>query len=268
MHSLDSLPIPLFGSQGASNAIRALCSKGKRSSKSYFPKVHGWSNEHARVKTNGTNSEHTSDIQNWFRMVIGDEENAHTRIDDCALDVEQTIACFATMAWEKSEITFCRMQILITEGGSLMDFYNDYLGCARAIYYRLELDPKQPGPMFTEPQPHIHTVPKGAPRLPFFCGEREFLPLAFLEFIYLNHKTDKWTKWAQQVSGFKKPDLDTKALIEAFTHGEGKLWKARSTFGPQLRELKCILAAAKRDHARDEPAPSTQLDFMNYWQAT
>jgi hypothetical protein len=266
MNSRTSLPNPLFSSDGVVNVLGALKSKKRPSGSAHFPKVHGWSSENSRVKVFDEDvNKPILVLQKWFRNLIGDESTARQRIDDCAID--ENIACLAAVDWNDDILDFCRMQILITERGNLMDFYRDTEEKVSAVYYRLELDPNQPGPLFTEPQPHVHVVPKGPPRFSFTSPENEFLPLAFLEFIYLHHKPIKWCSWAREVCSLKKPTLKFEGLLQVFSDGKGRLWKERRNFRSDLNELKTILGSAKRDEMRDLPKLSPDLGLLNYWPA-
>ena len=274
MSSKNSLPTnPIFSSFGVVNVLGALNSKGRSSGSAHFPKIDGWTAENNRVKSVDKNLIRLDEdsknlkviLQTWFRNLIGEEATARKRIDACGID--ENIACLAAVKWDADILNFCRMQILITQDGNLMDFYCGKKSDVTAVYYRLELDPNEPGSMFTEPQPHIHTVPKGSPRFPFLSPKDEFLPLAFLEFIYLNHKPEKWRAWACEVCKFKKPTLEFGAIAQAYDE-TGRLWNARDSFRSDLNELKAILGSVKRDEVRKIPKLSPDLNLLNYWPAS
>jgi hypothetical protein len=262
MPSLTSIPDnPLFSSPGVVNVIGTLKSHRRPSGSAHFPWVDGWTGDNIRVKVI---DENTTDmqavLQGWFMKLIGPAATARQRIDECGID--DNVACFAAVAWNNNILEFCRMQVLVTKGGNLMDFYRASNSDVTANYYRLELDPYQPGPMFTEPQPHVHTVPSGSPRFAFFSQVDEFLPLSFLEFIYLNHQAEKWRIWARNECNFRNPMINFDGVLQAFN--DGRLWRDRAAFLPELTAIKCILGSVKRNEVRDSPKLSQELPLFNY----
>lgn len=63
------------------------------------------------------------------------------------------------------------------------------------FYYRLDFDIDKPGSTFDHPYPHIHTRQNDIPRMQFSMDPDIFLPITFLEFLYLNHYKAEWNFW-------------------------------------------------------------------------
>lgn len=269
----QSLNKMLF-SQGAANVISALAPTGRPSGSAHFPWVTGWTDENARVKVTHTERFNLNEIlRGWFRDLIGNSNNPEVRIEQCQIEsrIENRIstepvagmACVAAVAWNAGVLDFCRMQVLVTHRGDLLDFYLGQNPEVTAQYYRLELDARQPGPLFTHPQPHVHSVPDGPPMFAFNSPSDEYLPISFLEFIYLNHFAVEWRSWAEAVCRRNKPDLPFANLVEHYNKGEilGVLPK----FESHIAELKLILGAEKRMAVNDAPKLSPTLSTLNYW---
>lgn len=242
---------PLF-SHAANTAIRNFDPDGRPSGRATFPSRHTWEQVTFRVQSNET-------VRDWFKQAIGPEETADSRINDCA--IEDYFALFGGIAWDNDGIHFCGLQALVTTGGNLLDYYSGNEG-TRASYYRLDVDLRMPGPVFKEPMPHVHCVPDGAPRFAFVCRTDEFLPIAFIEFIYLNHFHDKWIKWARSELSKRGGSLPFESIVDAFN--SGSIVPQIEQFKPHLVELKRVLSSAKRERVPNALALNASMAYLNY----
>ena len=253
MPSRDVLTSQLF-SNGANNAIEALSPRGRPSGNSSFPNRTGWANVDLRVGPSET-------VCEWFQRIIGSPEAPESRISDCAIN--DRFAFYRYMRWNSEGISSCSLQALVTTNGDLLDFYiNDPKSEASAYYYRLDLALNAPGPLFKEPTPHLHFVPDGSPRFSFFCPQGEFLPTAFVEFVYLNHFHDDWLKWAEFESTSRDPNLPFERITTAFE--SAAILGSIAEFRPHLASLKNVLFAAKRSRIPNAPQINEAINDLNY----
>lgn len=250
----------IFDSEGVRNVVSALAPHGGPSGTSRFPTWNRWVHGETRVNGPGSGMLSPATLRQWFQQVVGNESGDSDRIAD--MQIEDNIACLGTIQWSEGHLIFCRMQVLVTTGGDLMDFYLGENTSMGGYYYRLELDPSQPGPLFTEPQPHVHTQPDGPPRFPFHSPPDDFLPLSFLEFIFLNHKPQQWKNWAERVCKSQRPDLPFKNLADQFA--SGKISENLEKYETHLEDLKKILRAAKRQVLDDAPKLGGYMSVLNY----
>lgn len=259
MSSKGRISPPLFRSEGANNFLTALRTS-RTSGDARFPRF--WSKENIRVKDLAEGDSQAA-LEQWFKRLTSDGEEKS--IDECT--IEENIACVASIEWKDDVLMFCRIQALITNGGNLRDFCKADDTATTAVYYRLELDADQPGPLFMEPQPHVHVVPQGAPRLLFHPPINEYLPVAFLEFIYLNHALQKWHDWAEEVCTKANPDIDFKGVKQAYELGNGILWKNRLKWQTTLDAIRFITSSEKRSKISEFPKLHTDLSIINLWPA-
>ncbi len=246
---------PLF-TVAANNAIQCLSDGGKKGD-CRFPRYQGWDETLPRVKTlKGEDEDKT--LLNWFKRVIGGGRDRKKRLNECAL--ENRFAFFGKIVWTKEGVTFCGLQALVTEG-TLEEFLEE--SSNEATYYRLDFDPTKPGPLFKECQPHIHSTFEGPPRFPFWPRPNEFLPTAFIEFIYLNHFHDLWLSWAEREAEFGNKMLPFVSIVEAYKSTD-QLMLRLDEFKSHIAELKGILHAAKRKHVPNAPLVSDGITLINY----
>lgn len=244
---------PLF-SEGANNAIQALYPHNEKSGDVAFPPRHQAS-ESLRVGGSET-------LHEWFRRVIGPDDVADSNIDRCA--IRDNFAFFGRVSWDADGINYCGLQALVTRECSLTDYY---LADASSIqklvvfYYRLDLDVKMPGPVFKEAMPHIHCIPDGPPRFPFVCSD-EYLPVSFLEFIFLNHFHDDWLKWARSEVSKRGADLPFEGIVEGYN--SGSIVERIGEFRLNLAALKKLLFDAKRARVPNAPQPNQCVFDLNY----
>lgn len=188
-------------------------------------------------------------VQQWFRRVIGNDD-IEQRIEQCA--VADDCAFFGEISWANDAIHYCRFQVLITVGMTLSQFYSQ--ASESLFYYRLETDLSALGQLFSHPQPHLHTLPKDAPRFPFIARNNEFILISFLEFIFLNHFYNSWLKWAENKGTTR---ISREAFEDIVFSFEGsKTRHIVQDLGSEIAELKSALREAKE---AEVPNPLTML---------
>lgn len=244
-------PPELF-SKGASQAVSILAGINRGRGTAQFP---GWFNEDTRINEGQS-------IAGWFKAVVGRESEANTRIHESAIN--DRLAMFGCVSWQDGDISFCRLHAVVVLDRTVFDLYStDDMESPEVQYYRLDYDPKQPGPMFSEPLPHIHCWPGGAPRIPLPGNNDESLPVRFLEFIYLNHFHQDWTKWVKaEVTHRLSEGFPIEAIVEGFA--TGSILTRLGVFDPYLKELRTILKVAKRDYCRSRPLIPEVIQTLNY----
>ena len=178
----------------ASSNLLAFLNPGRRpSGKSYYPKQ-------LKNRESETIVSKSEPVADWFVRIIDTILDGDIK----ACEIEDNVAVFVIVKWENNRINYINFQVFITIEGNLEKFYNGF-SSIKHQYFRLDLDDRylySESPMtsiFSEPMPHIHSIPKGPPR--FFLNYRESknIILDFIELIYLNYRYDKWLEWAQTV---------------------------------------------------------------------
>jgi hypothetical protein len=216
-------------SRGVQNLCTMLRAHGGRSA---FPG--GYSLERAAA------TETTAD---WFRRCVDLYMNGDPR--RCAIDDHLQIGVVGVLDTNKAgEVGYLNLQaVVVREGFDLDDLY---LGRSDvdAAYIRLDFDPTRSlGPMFREPQPHLHHQHDGAPWQPFPSHR----PVAdFAEMLFRNWHHDRWMEWAAAVwsearkaSGKYDPRDDPfPVLVSAFNGSNIELLRSRA---PQLEEIRGAL---------------------------
>lgn len=200
---------PLFGSSGAQNLLAMLRSHAGTTGRGAFPR--SWSQSMSR--NSGTTP------AAWFAGCVDalgvDPEN-------CAIDTN--IACFGVVDWQNTtELTYVCLHVLVATESAVEDVYCDW--SLPSHYFRLEIDPTKPGPLFKEPSPHVHVHLDGEPRFAFGTAARPYVLQDFLEFIYRNYQYERWAAWARTV--FKEreaKDIEElelfDGLVQAFKRGQ------------------------------------------------
>ena len=197
-------------------------------------------------------------VHTWFRRLIG-STSSDERIDDCAIN--SNFAFFGSVHWDRSWITRCSFQALVTTDDSLSKFYHD--GRVKSFYYRLDFDPHQPGPLFREPQPHVHCTPSGPPWVPFLCVQGEYVLISFLEFLFLNYFYQDWLAWAEQQSRRSVTPDAFAAIVESYKTGP---LPRLDQLAPDLEELKRTLSDVKRErsaHVRELLPTRSTLSYFH-----
>ncbi len=243
-------PNPLF-STGANQAISTLCGTGK----GRFPP---WLSERGdqRIREDGS-------IQEWFRRMIGESQGAEDRILQAAIN--DYFVLFGVIASGPETLKFCRLHAVIVENGDLFDLYLKKPEEAPAArYYRLDYDALTPGPIFSEPFPHIHCRPEGAPRFPLPGSAHESLPIRFIEFIYLNHFHADWVKWAEaEVKAREDACFPFKSIVEGYE--SGSIVARLHDLTPHVIKLRKILSRAKHEFSRQFLPISEENRQLNYF---
>ncbi|MCC5834353.1 MAG: hypothetical protein JJU20_06440 [Opitutales bacterium] len=201
-------------------------------------------------------------IWDWFRGIVGQSEDVVDLILESAIN--DHFSLMGSLSWKDGCISFCRLHALIVEECTLLDFYSsEGTDNSKTQYYRLDYDPSKPGPLFSEPIPHIHCCPEGSPRIPLPGNDDETLPIRFLEFIYLNHFQQDWIKWVkEEVKCRGKIDLPIDAIVEGYA--SGSILARLDDFDPHLNELRAILGASKRNHSRSSSLIPPAIRTLNY----
>jgi len=125
-------------------------------------------------------------LHQWFKRCV--DEGLDGSVKPCQLT--PSTAFFGSVIWDSRVLTHCRLQVLHTDSDDLESYYRGK-GTERTWYYRLELDPTIPGPLFKEPLPHLHVTPDGEPRIPFGSSGKEMLLAEFLEFILIRGQSKR-----------------------------------------------------------------------------
>lgn len=240
-------------SPGATNILTLLNPGRRPEGAAYFPRV--WKENHGKRRIGKSEN-----VREWFVRCVDDMLDCD--IQSCQL--EENIAFFAVVKWMKSALYFANCQTLIVHDGNLEDFYDGRAHDRQ--YHRLDLDMNQPGPLFKEPLPHIHSQPQGPPRFPSHRMSAENVLVDFLEFIYRNYQYDKWMSWARKTwnkRANKRFDDDTfSVMAEAFDTGH--IVPALSHFREDLELLKRLLRKEKDERYPALRIQSDILKVLNY----
>lgn len=198
-------------------------------------------------------------LHSWFRRCA----DAVGGPEQCC--IEDNIAAFGVMKWRNGHMTYVNLQAIVADEGALDDFYCDEAS-ARCQYTRLELDFDKPGPLFKEPQPHIHTLPDGAPR--FGCspwGERVTVA-RFIEFLYLNFAHEKWLTWARNVwrerTALPEDQDPFDVMVDAYKGGQSQVLVDH--YSDHIARLRQLLAAESEHRARAFAPLSPSAALLTY----
>lgn len=149
-------------------------------------------------------------------LKIVDRQHLHSWFSRCSeavdgpdrLAIDDHIAVIGSIEWCNFMLTKVNIQVLATVNTTVDNYYwkqdtsspdastQDKFA---AHYYRLDLDLNKGGKLFREPQPHLHTEPKGEPRINFNTYSDRTLIVDFIEFLFLNYAYDSWLIWAKNV---------------------------------------------------------------------
>jgi len=199
----------------------------------------------------------------WFREAV----DAHVPDQQVARwAVEDNIFIFAVVEWEGySSISFARLQAVVVNGGDVEDLYLLEPGHEDELdvqYLRLDFDLQNPGRIFKDPQPHLHSRPLHEPR--FGLPTDGNVVVGFLDLIYRNYKHEAWLGWAERVwsrrGGFGPENDPLPAIVAAFESGETGI--LRDQFSDHLGRLKNLLREEADGYPlRVEPAWADLLTF-------
>jgi hypothetical protein len=107
----------------------------------------------------------------------------------------------------------------------------------------MDYDPGQPGPLFLEPQPHIH-VQDGEPRMNLSLSTNRSLMGGFFDVLYRNYLRVKWHAWArtvwEELARQKRWEFDIFDRIDE-AYNDGKIELLKTEYSRYFSELKIVL---------------------------
>lgn len=241
-------------SNGSTNALAVIAAYGRKNGKAYFPR-----GVESRALRRISESE---SIHDWFTRCVNEGLDGDDITQCC---IEDNIGLFAEVEWFKGYLKYVNCQAIVCISGNLRDFYCDK-NAADVRYHRLDLDPTQPGPLFKEDHPHIHTAPSGAPRFHFQGSMSKNLVVDFVEFLYLNYSYEQWLAWAkktwEKVTAKNPIDDYFKAIQEGYN--KGWISQKLSQYGPTIIELRKVLTDEKIKKYGNHVLPA-ELDQLRYF---
>ncbi len=206
---------PLFGTPGMITVLASFRRHNGQAGTAKFPTAPEW-----RGVGHTCNSESPREF--FVRLVGEAEASGHSddanAIQSCQL--ADGVAIFIQLEWSGERLLKCSIQAVAAPGSDLETLYLD--GNSQGVYYRFDYSVQERGCLFDHPFPHVHSVPEGGPRFPFRIPAGVFPPLAFLEFVMINHGYENWSRWilseySKRYSG-EVPDNEPtpEQLIEAY----------------------------------------------------
>lgn len=195
----------------------------------------------------------------YFRRVVDeglDEELERNAIEESAL-VLISLTC------NRGTLQRLNVEAFVTGASTLADAYLDD---ARLRYLRFDYDPQSPGPLFKEPQPHLHVEPFGESRVGISCPEQRSLLAVFLNLLYRNYFHDKWLDWVRDrwepIARTRRWNLDRLETI-ADAYSRGNLTALRERHGRQFEELKRAISDELNDFFPDVRRDADECSFVN-----
>jgi hypothetical protein len=199
-------------------------------------------------------------LREYFERVVDDgldEELERNAIEESAL-VLISLSC------NDDTLQQLTVEGFVTRGPPLLDAY---LADSPPQYLRFDYDPRAPGPLFKEPQPHLHVEPSGEPRLGVSCPEERSLLAAFFDVLYRNYFQDKWMEWvddqweriARRTQDWNLGHLETIAE----TYSRGNLTALREQHGTEFRALKTAVSEELNDFFPEPRRDPDELSFVN-----
>ena len=201
-------------------------------------------------------------VSQYFRRIL--EEVFEGNPESAA--IEESVLALISLTYENGSIQRLNIETFIAPEMTLADAYyeseeDDENDKAIIHYLRMDYDPGQPGPLFLEPQPHIH-VQNGAPRMNLsLCSSRSLMG-GFFDVLYRNYLPGKWHDWARNVwkdlARDKKWEFEIfNRIAEAYNDGEVELLETEYLL--YFNELKIVL-----NDALDEIFPAPRRDFQEF----
>lgn len=110
--------------------------------------------------------------------------------------IEESVLALISLSYDQGIITKLNVETFVALGSNatLEDAYYDEC----VDYLRMDYDAGHPGPLFIEPQPHIHTG-RGAPRLGLDVSSDRSLLASFFDAVYRNYLPKQWRSWCREV---------------------------------------------------------------------
>lgn len=240
-----------FLSQAATNVLYKLMENPAPSGITYFPQA-AVKEEHIRVKNH-------NDLRPWFLRCANDVGGPEF------LTVEDNIVIVGKSQWGTNGLVAVSAQALVLIDTTFDDYYltDDTF---QVQYFRLDLDLPQPGPLFCEPQPHLHTNPTEEPRMVFSCTSDRTLIVDFIEFLYLNYDFKKWKSWAKKVwEREKKFPLDQDPFDRiVLAYANPKTSALLQNFGQHINDLREVLRKEKCRVAESLHPIAPDAHALNY----
>jgi hypothetical protein len=141
------------------------------------------------LNATATRREHNETVHQWFVRLV----DTYCQKDPSVVAIEDNIAVFASLKWDKDALYYASIPTLITES-SVEEFY--LYGKAQVAYLRLDLNLDTLGDPFSHPLPHIHLIDDLHPRFAL-DGRSGNVLVDYLEFLYRNFQSGKWVDWAR-----------------------------------------------------------------------
>lgn len=221
-------PVEDYFSSGFRNLVVAICSHQNRS-EAHFP----YGCHETRISSQDS-------VHTWFTRLVDNQLKG--RVEECA--VETNMGVFAHLRYRDGLIAYANIQVIVAEADLETFYLDDKTPCS---YFRFDYDLDCLGKMFKEPQPHVHTVPEGAPRFGQHL-QRGNAVVDFFDFIYRNYHHAKWISWARYAYSREGPALGReedvfKPIEEAFK--ANKHQELVSIYGNSLGHVKAACCALK-----------------------
>lgn len=197
-------PKAIFGAEGMINFMSALHAHRHFTPKFQFPDSAPWKEVKLKFKKieDYDNTEDASPREFFVRLINEAEAAGDSNaIESCQL--VEGVAVFMECERSGPRLVRCSVQVIINPVGNLEDLYLD--DQQDPIYYRHDYSTRERGSLFDHPFPHIHSVPKGAPRFPLILDSQVFPALAFIEFVMINHSYSNWLEWVIREYGKHYP---------------------------------------------------------------
>lgn len=245
----------IFNSHGVASAIIRLTPFGRPFGRATIPSEN-YDESVSRVVDNELPND-------WLRRVANQTADPDKYINDTSINSNLLMIGF--VEWDNGIIQKCSIQALVSLNGTITEVYKNEREVV-SQYYRIDLSPLEPGPLFKEALPHIHSIPDGEPRFALPSSMEIYLPLRFIEFIFLNHFHDDWAVWAENVSlggDITYAEIDEViALRNSFN--DGSLWAKRDSLKAIAMKMKSLLHAEKLSISSALPRIDTDAEIFSY----
>jgi hypothetical protein len=155
------------------------------------------------------------------------------------------------VVWGTDHLRRLSLQSLCLVNGSFEDWMHglDDLSDDDFHYFRLDIHPDALGQLFSEPIPHVHSLPHGAPRFSFQSTLTQTLIPDFIGFLFRNYAYEDWERWVGVVwkEGhlYSKDEDPYERILEAFRDSQFLLLS--ETYKKEMTELKECLSSALLD---------------------
>ncbi len=177
--------------------------------------------------------------------------------------IEESALVLISLGCNDETLQQINVECFVTRASTIVDAY---LTDAVPHYLRFDYDPHAPGPLFKEPQPHLHVQPSGEPRLGLSCpGERSLLA-AFFDFLYRNYFHEEWMEWVRRrwepIARRYKWETERLDTIAA-TFSRGNLEALRENHDAQFEALKEAVSDELDDFFPEVRRDPDEFSFVN-----